>query len=82
MDTNVIFVHHEKDGCLNTLYRDAVNNYNKVKSFNQGPTTFITITGGTSGSIPGGPSGPCYSGYHMYYDAHTETVQNILSKLP
>lgn len=85
MDTNVVFVHHEKDGCVNTLYRDAVNNYNKVKSVNQGSTAFITITGGSGGGIPGGnglPSGPCYSGYHMYYDAHTETVQNILSKLP
>jgi pimeloyl-ACP methyl ester carboxylesterase len=78
LDINIVFVHHEKDGCVPwTTYQDATNTYNKVKSFNQGPTTFLTITGGNSQSTH-----PCYSGYHMYNDAYTETVQSIVSKLP
>jgi len=78
LDINILFVHHEKDACVPwTPYQDATNTYNKVKSFNQGPTTFLTITGGSSQS-----SSPCHTGYHMYNEAYPEVVQGIVSKLP
>lgn len=78
LNISIVFVHHEKDGCVPwTSYHDATNTYNKVKSFNQGSTTFLTITGGSGQS-----SSPCHTGYHMYNDAYAETVQSIVSKLP
>jgi alpha-beta hydrolase superfamily lysophospholipase len=78
LDINIVFVHHEKDACVPwTPYQDATNTYNKVKSFNQGPTTFLTITGGSSQS-----NNPCHTGYHMYNEAYPEVVQSIVSKLP
>ena len=77
LDTNIVFVHHEKDGCFVTSYQDAVNNYDKVKSLNKGQTTLLTITAGNSS-----PGNPCHTGYHMYHEAYAETVQVIVSKLP
>lgn len=77
LDTSIVFIHHEKDGCFATQYQDAVNNYNKVKLINKGTTDFFTITEGNSLS-----SNPCHTGYHMFHDAYPQVVQNIVSKLP
>jgi hypothetical protein len=68
----ILFMHHEKDGCSETIPRDSFENFKKVKEASKFLTDFVYVTGGSSE-----PRNPCSSGTHMYYGASQEFAKNI-----
>ena len=74
----ILFIHHEKDACINTRPTESLLNFQKIKEFAQSDVQYITILSGESE-----PNDPCRSGYHMYYNAGPElskALDNFLSK--
>jgi pimeloyl-ACP methyl ester carboxylesterase len=75
-DTNparpVLFVHHAKDGCINTLYSDVQRNYKRTRELNSRRTEFVTVDSDVT--VAGHP---CRSGYHMMQGAYIETADAI-----
>ena len=63
----MLFVHHEKDGCINTRPSESLLNYQKVKEFTKSDVQYVYIASGESE-----PNDPCRSGYHMYFNAGAE----------
>jgi len=72
LDFPILFLHHEQDGCTNTLGSNAWNLFEKVKGFSKSDVQFKWITGGTPES-----GDPCRSGFHMYFNSGTEASKLI-----
>ena len=68
----ILFIHHEKDGCSDTLPKSSFANYEKVKAVSKFPTEFIYVTSGSAES-----TNPCISGTHMYNGADPEFAKYI-----
>jgi len=68
----ILFIHHEKDGCSDTLPKSSFANYEKVKAISKFPAEFMYVTGGSAESI-----NPCISGTHMYNGANQEFAKYI-----
>lgn len=68
----VLFLHHRKDSCDNTLPKYSVRNFEYVKSVNKAQTSFVYIEQGSPENKP-----ICSSGYHMYNNATQEVVTAI-----
>jgi hypothetical protein len=68
----MLFMHHEKDGCNDTLPKISYANYEKVKSISKFPTEFTYVTSGSAT-----PNNPCLSGLHMYNGASEEFSKYI-----
>jgi len=71
---NVLFVHHAKDGCRNTLYVDAQRNFVRTQQINTRRTEFVTVDSDIAVS-----GHPCHSGYHMLQGAYTESANAIIN---
>lgn len=71
---NVLFIHHIKDGCRNTLYTDAQRNFARTQQINSRRTEFVTV----DSDVP--VSGhPCHSGYHMMQGAYSESADAMIN---
>ena len=68
----ILFIHHEKDGCSDTVPKASFANYEKVKAASKFPTEFVYVTGGSAES-----TNPCISGTHMYNEANQEFAKYI-----
>ena len=70
----ILFIHHEKDGCSDTVPKSSFANYEKVKAVSKFPTEFVYVTSGSAES-----TNPCISGTHMYNGANQEFAKYIES---
>ena len=74
----ILFVHHERDACINTRPSESLLNFRKVKEFTKSDVQYITISSGESEH-----NDPYWSGYHMYFSVGPElskALDNFLSK--
>jgi len=72
IDLPFLVLHHQQDGCSNTLANAAAENFNQVKAFNKGFTELAWLLTGQPE-----PKDPCRSGLHMYYGASEEAAKVI-----
>jgi alpha/beta superfamily hydrolase len=72
VDFPILFLHHEKDACLNTTSAYSLRLYEKVKEFTKLDIQYTWIKNGESES-----NDPCRSGFHMYYNSGTEASKVI-----
>lgn len=73
----ILFIHHEKDGCSNTLSSYSYKLYETVKGFTSSNIKYSLLTTGDTE-----PRDPCRSGFHMYFNSGTEAseiIQNFIS---
>ena len=68
----IIFIHHEKDGCSDTLPKSSFANYEKVKAISKFSAEFMYVNSGSAE-----PTNPCISGTHMYNGANQEFAKYI-----
>ena len=68
----VLFLHHEKDGCLKSEAHRSKAVYESLKANGNEKTEYAWITGGQPEA-----ANACYSGYHMYWGAGAEVADTI-----
>lgn len=68
----VLFMHHEKDGCSNTLTSNTEMLYKKMREAGNLDTDLALIKTGIAFG-----KNVCESGYHMYFDADTEVIKAL-----
>jgi hypothetical protein len=73
MNSPILFLHHEKDGCRNASPTASHKNFEKAKLSNTAATRFVFIHGGSDTK----EKSPCDSGYHMYNGAEMEMVDAV-----
>jgi len=73
VDFPLLFLHHEKDSCTNTVGEKAYDLYTNLKAASSLDVEFYWVTSGESEQY----SDPCRSGYHMYFNSGTEASKVI-----
>ena len=79
IDLPVQFIHHENDGCRNSLLNASQSNFEKVKEWNRSQTFFSTVNSGEAEN-----GSPCSTGFHMYNKAGPEVakiIENFIGKV-
>jgi hypothetical protein len=71
INLRLLMLHHEKDQCSGTPYRNAQINFVKFKDLNSGASEFKTVSAGEAAG------NPCSDGYHMYRGAYGEAAREI-----
>lgn len=71
---DVLFLHHAKDGCVNTLYSDARRNFARTQQLNSRRTEFATVD--SDNPVTGNP---CRSGYHMLHGVYAESADAMVN---
>jgi hypothetical protein len=66
-----LFMIAERDGCHATTPAENQRIFEKFKAMNKGPTEFALIRGGEA------EGDPCFSGIHMYHNAHDEVAKVV-----
>jgi hypothetical protein len=67
----VLFLAHEKDGCLKSSPQNSQSVFNDLKKTNKFKTEYVFIKGGES------EGEPCHSGYHMFFEAEKDAYKVI-----
>lgn len=68
----ILFLAHEKDGCIKTQPSRSKNVFEQQQKTNREKISFIVVQGGEPQS-----ENPCNSGYHMFYGASKEVYTAI-----
>lgn len=72
VDAPVLFLHHEKDGCVLTTPSASLRVFNTLKEASRKNVEYVSIKTGEAEA-----NDPCISGYHMYYGAGQEVANAI-----
>lgn len=68
----LLFLHHEKDGCINTTPNNSQAVFKQSKEINLAQTAYQWISTGEPEA-----KNPCQSGHHMYFGAGHEVAKAI-----
>jgi len=68
----VLFLAHERDGCVKSMPSASRTVYERMRNINQQKIDYILIKGGEEQT-----QNPCSSGFHMFYQASNEVLQAI-----
>ncbi len=74
-DTNlpVLFLAHEKDSCEKSTNYDSMAAYKELIKSDEQKVKYVILKSGEAEPL----KHPCYSGYHMFFNAHEEAYKAI-----
>lgn len=68
----VLFLAHEKDGCLKSTNSNSLEVFKELGKSNKQKMEYVVLKSGEAEA-----QDPCRSGYHMFFNAHEEAYQAI-----